>query len=66
MNLFSNGYLGITVSVEHILQNRVPTEIQMRNVTSLGNITRAANSEVRSSGLFLDPQWKRSEANGYF
>jgi hypothetical protein len=55
MNLFSNGYLGITVSVEHILQNRVPTEIQMRNVTRLGSITKAADSEVRSSGLSLNP-----------
>ena len=44
--------------VEQILQISDRTEIQMRNVPPLGNrgnITKVADSEVRSSGRSLDP-----------
>jgi len=53
VNFYANEYLGITVSVLRL--NMFPIEIQMRNVTSLGNIIKAADSEVRSSGLSHDP-----------
>ena len=53
MNVFANEYLGITVSVLmlNMFSRSVPTEIQMHNITSLGNITKAADSEVGNSPL---------------
>ena len=54
MNGLANEYLGITVSV--LMFKMFPAEIEMRNVTSLGNITKKADSKVSSSGLPLDPQ----------
>ena len=41
--------------VEHVLQNSVLNEIQIRNVISFGNIIKVPDSEVRTSGLSLDP-----------